>query len=103
MRRRLIAVSAAVAAATLAGCFTTTSDFRADAEDFIESDSSLRTALFADSGVVIDSATCAEPENQNEGTTFACTALDSDGDTWEFEVAITGDNEYEVNLSRSPG
>ena len=86
----------------LAGCFTTTADFRDDAETFIEENEELRAALFADPDASFTSATCVDPPNQDEGTTFPCTAIDSTGDTWEFEIAITGSSEYEVNVARRP-
>jgi hypothetical protein len=88
-------------AAGVAGCFTTAADFRNDAEDFIEQNEELRDALL-DAPATFVSATCAEPANQDEGTTFACTGTDSNGEVWEFEVEIIGSNEYEVNLSRAP-
>jgi hypothetical protein len=94
-------VSLAALAIGLAGCFTTTADFRNDAEEFIEQNEELRGALLADSATFV-TATCAEPANQDEGTTFPCTATDSNGAVWEFEIVITGSSEYEVNLSRSP-
>ncbi len=94
--------SLAVLAIGLAGCFTTAADFRNDAETFIEDNDELRGALFADSGTAFETATCVEPENQDEGTTFPCTAIDTTGATWEFEIVITGSSEYEVNVSRRP-
>ncbi len=102
MRVWLIPGTALALTVALTGCFTSTADFRSDAETFIETNAGLQTALFADSDVAIESATCVEPESQDEGTSFGCTALDTDGDTWEFEVVITGSNEYEVNLARAP-
>ena len=98
----LAAASLAVLASGLAGCFTTAADFRNDAETFIEENDGLRDALFPDSDATFTSATCVEPENQDEGTTFPCTAIDSAGDTWEFEIVITGSSEYEVNVTRRP-
>jgi hypothetical protein len=86
----------------LTGCFTTAADFRNDAETFIEENDELREALFADSDTAFETATCVEPENQDEGTTFPCTAIDTDGATWEFEIVITGSTEYEVNVARRP-
>ncbi|MGE5209722.1 MAG: hypothetical protein ACM3MM_00570 [Acidobacteriota bacterium] len=86
----------------LSACFTTTADFRSDAETFIVENEELRTALFPDSDTAFVSATCTEPPDRDEGTTFPCTATDSNDDTWEFEIVITGSNEYEVNLSRAP-
>ncbi len=92
----------AMCSVAVAGCFTTTSDFRNDAETFIETDQGLRDAVFPDADTTFEKATCVEPENQNEDTTFPCTATDSNGATWEFEVVITGKSGYEVNLTRRP-
>jgi len=101
--RSLVSAAALVAlAAGAAGCFTTAADFRNDAEDFIEQNDELRAALFPDTDDSITSATCAEPANQDEGTTFACTATDTTGASWEFEIVITGSSEYEVNVARRP-
>ncbi len=94
--------SLAVLAVALAACFTTTADFRADAETFIVGDDGLRTTLFPDSDTSFTTATCADPVNQDEGTAFACTAIDSNGDSWEFEIVITGSSEYDVNVARRP-
>ncbi len=85
-----------------AGCFTTAADFRNDAEEFIEQNGELRAALFPDSDDGFTSATCAEPANQDEGTAFPCTATDTTGAEWEFEIVITGSSEYEVNVARRP-
>ena len=96
--------AAAIGALTagLAGCFTTAADFRTDAETFIEDDDELRVALFPDSADRFTTATCAEPENQDEGTTFSCTATDTTGASWEFEIVITGSSRYDVNVTRRP-
>ena len=88
--------------AGVTGCFTTAADFRSDAETFIQEDEDLRAALFPDTDSTFTSATCVEPENQDVGATFSCTATDSTGDTWEFEVEITSSTEYEVNVARQP-
>ena len=101
--RSLLSVAAlAVLAGGVAGCFTTAADFGTDAENFIEQDDELRVALFGDTGTTFETATCVEPENQDEGTTFPCTAIDTAGDSWEFEIVITGSSEYEVNVTRRP-
>lgn len=102
LRRWSIPVAAGASAAVLAGCFTTAADFRTDAETFIEQDDDLRAALFPATDDSFTTATCAEPANQDEGTTFACTATDTTGATWEFEIVITGSSEYEVNVARRP-
>jgi hypothetical protein len=91
-----------VSTVALAGCFTTSADFRNDAENFLRDDEDLRDALFGESEVTFTTATCVDPENQDEGTTFACTAVDSTGASWEFEIVITGSSEYEVNVARRP-
>lgn len=102
-KRSLAGAAALVAlAAGVAGCFTTAADFRNDAEDFIEQNDELRAALFPETDDSITSATCAEPPDQDEGTTFSCTATDTTGADWEFEIVITGSSEYEVNVARRP-
>jgi len=86
----------------LSGCFTTTADFQTDAENFIVENDELRDAAFADAESTFVEATCSEPSNQDEGTRFPCTATDSSGGVWEFEIVITGSSEYEVNVARRP-
>jgi hypothetical protein len=92
----------AVSSIGLSGCFTTAADFRADAEAFIVEDVGLRDATFPDAETTFTSATCTEPANQEAGTRFPCTAVDSDGDTWEFEIVITSSSGYDVNITRRP-
>jgi len=107
-RRSFTAATAAVLVftATLSGCFRTTADFGNDAEKFIVENEGLRDTLRAqgrlDMAASFTSATCDEPDNQDENTTFACTAIDSSGATWEFEGVITGSSGYEINLSQAP-
>lgn len=106
MKRGYRTSALALVTVGLTGCFTTAANFSDDAETFIEQNEELRATL-RDNGQlgVVDSlvdATCAEPPNSDEGTKFACTATDSTGAVWEFEIEITGSNEYEVNLSRAP-
>jgi hypothetical protein len=98
-------VIAACLGLLLTACFTTTADFRKDAETFIVENDELRAALgesYPEVAADFTAATCTEPANRDEGTTFPCSATDVNGETWEFEVEITGSNEYEVNLSRAP-
>lgn len=102
MQRRYWTGALLLATAGLTGCFTTAANFSDDAETFIEQDEELRATLFPDSDASFTSATCADPANRDEGTRFPCTATDSTGAVWEFEIVITGSNEYEVNLSRTP-
>lgn len=100
--RPMVPVALLVLGAALSGCFTTAADFQHDAENFILEDDDLQAELFEDTGVTFVSATCAEPADQEVDTTFACTAADSDGRAWEFEIVITGKSGYEVNVSRRP-
>jgi len=106
LRSTTAVLALVLVSAGLAGCFTTTADFADDAERFIEENEELRDTLRAegqlDSAASFESATCIDPANQDVGTTFPCTATDSTGAVWEFEIVITDSNEYEVNLSRPP-
>lgn len=88
---------------TLAGCFTTAADFRADAEKFILNDADLAQALSGDgSEVDFVEATCEEPASKDVGTTFTCNAKDGTGADWEFAVEIQESNNYDVTVSRFP-
>ncbi|HSL74697.1 MAG TPA: hypothetical protein VK853_09520 [Ilumatobacteraceae bacterium] len=80
------------------GCFTTTADYRQEAETFIVDDDTIAGEL----GVAMVSATCDEPTDQEPGTTFACTAIDADGAEWGFAVEIRDDNRFEVSVSAFP-
>jgi hypothetical protein len=68
-------------------------DFRSDAEGFLEADGG---PVESQVGVGLDQANCEEPASTDVGTTFACTAVGDDGQTYEFTVEITGDNTYQV-------
>ncbi|MEM9515500.1 MAG: hypothetical protein AAGA42_11650 [Actinomycetota bacterium] len=98
-----LSIAAVTAGALLAGCFTSTADFQRDAEDFIENNEELSTAL-GEPGPPLDfvSATCDEPANRDPGTTFECEGTDENDDVWGFEIVILDGNEYEVNVSEFP-
>ena len=53
-------------------------------------------------GVEFESVECVEPESQDVGTRFECTALDTDGGTWVFDNEISAKNEFTVNVDRRP-
>ena len=89
---------ASIAVVSLAGCFTSTADYREEAETFIVENAGVADGI----GVALVSATCAEPANQEVGTTFACTATDENGDTWGFEVEIGESNRIDVSVSDRP-
>jgi hypothetical protein len=97
---RRVGASLALLTIGVAGCFTTAADFGDDAETFIVENDELREALVP--GSSFTTATCVDPENQDVGTTFVCTAIDGDGEVWEFEIVITGSSEYDVNVARRP-
>ena len=92
--RRLTA--AAGMAISLTGCFTTTADFKQDAENYISSEVS--TAV----GATFQAVTCEEPASQAVGTRFTCSAIDDNGGVWEFDNLIDAENEFTVNVSRRP-
>lgn len=84
-RRRNVAVLA-VGLAALVGCSTTTKDFKSEGENFLESPD-----LAAEAGYTFSNAVCQEPSSVSPGTQYSCTAIDNDGDQWQFVVEITGD------------
>lgn len=88
---------ALVAMAAVAGCFTSTADFRDEAETFI-----VDLTIPDEPDVSFPTATCEEPARQDPGTVFGCTALDNEGSTWTFEVTIEEDNEIVVGVSDRP-
>ena len=92
MRVLLVVASALV----LAGCFTTTADFKSDAESFIDG------AVADELGVDFTAVNCDQPVGQDVGTRFTCTAIDTDGGTWEFDNLIDEPGEFTVDLSRRP-
>lgn len=102
--RALVSSCAAVVGSTilLTGCFTTSADFRSDAESYLVENERLRSAIFADSDTTFTTATCEDPKNRDKGTRFSCSANDSTGATWGFEMVITGSSTYEASVSRRP-
>ena len=80
----------------LASCFTSTADFKSDAETFIVEQVS------AEIGTTLTSVNCVAPIDQNIGTRFTCQAIDDSGAIWEFDNVIDGEGEFTVNISRRP-
>jgi hypothetical protein len=85
-----------VASVTLTGCFTSTADFKSDAETFIADQ------VAAELEVVLKSVNCDSPLDQDVGTSFACTAITEDGGVYEFDNVIDAPGEFTVNISRRP-
>lgn len=75
----------------LAGCSTSTGDFKDEAEKFLESKD-----LAEEAGYTFRDARCETPASTSVGTQFACGATDNDGDDWTFIVEISGDREITV-------
>jgi hypothetical protein len=91
---RLLLIGAS--AVPLSGCFTSTADFRRDAENYISN------AVAEAVGTTFQDVTCVEPTSQSIGTRFTCSAIDADGAVWEFDNVIDAENEFTVNVSRRP-
>lgn len=81
---------------TLAACFTSTADFKVDAEAFIAD------KVAAELDVVFESVNCDSPLDQDVGTRFACAAITLDGGVYEFDNVIDEPGEFTVNISRRP-
>ncbi len=84
------------AAVALSGCFTSTADFKTDAETFIVE----RVAPEVEAEFT--SVNCDEPLDQQIDTRFACQAIDADGGVWEFDNVIDAEGEFTVNISQRP-
>lgn len=93
---RLGLVVGALVAVT--GCFTSTADFREEAETFIVDE----VTIPGETDVSFAAATCEEPASQDPGTVFGCTATDNEGATWTFDVTIEEDNRILVSVDERP-
>ncbi len=87
---------AACSTVFLASCFTSTADFKSDAETFIAEQ--VPPAV----ETTFTSVNCDAPVDQNVGTRFACQAIDDAGGIWEFDNVIDAEGEFTVNISRRP-
>ena len=90
---------APLSAIPLAGCFTSGSDFAADAEDFILTNDEVHAELEVTG---FQSVECENPARKDVGTTFRCTGVDDQGRTWEFEGEIIEGDQYVITVSRFP-
>lgn len=91
-----VVIASIVGVVGLSGCFTSTADFQKDAERYIQD------VVAPDLDVAFNAVTCEQPLNQNVGTRFSCSAIDANGDVWEFDNLIDATNEFTVNVSRRP-
>jgi hypothetical protein len=81
----------------LVACSADADDFRASAERFIESDSMTDQA-----GTTFTNAVCEQPDSTEVGTGFGCTALDAAGTTWQFDVTIVDDTNFQITGRQQP-
>jgi hypothetical protein len=93
-----VVAGAAVASIVLVGCLSTDEgDYKAEAEQYIQSDE-LASNIEEQMGEVVNftDAECEEPADTETGTTYACTAVNDDGTTWNIEIEIRDDNQLAV-------
>jgi hypothetical protein len=86
-----IILMGAAAAAVLGACSADKTDFKDQAAKFIEGDTVAEQA-----GQKFTDAECVEPASTDTGETFTCSATGDDGVVWDFDLEITGDNEFTV-------
>ena len=83
----------------IAGCFTSGTNFRDDAQEFIVENEEMHAEL----GVKgFESAECDGPESKTVGTKFTCVGIDDQGRTWEFGGEIVEGDQYVLTVSRAP-
>ena len=78
---------------------TSRQSFHDAAERFIEDDDG---ELAQVTGRTYEDATCTEPANTDVDTEFTCTAVGSDGVTYNFVAEITGRQTFEVGEGSPP-
>jgi hypothetical protein len=91
-------VLAATLGSIATGCFTDSADFRDDAQTFIVEDAGIAGQL----GTTFVRSSCEDPASRDVDETFTCVGIDVDGREWGFEVRITGDSSYTVNVAERP-
>lgn len=97
--RILLPAAGLAALVGFAACSPDSTDFQSEGEKFIENtDGDVTTQT----GYSFSDASCDKPTNTDTGTTYACTAADEEGDSWDFTVEITGDRELTVTGAFHP-
>ncbi|MFV0308053.1 MAG: hypothetical protein ACK5OX_09965 [Desertimonas sp.] len=95
MRRSLAPLAVGLAVVGITACSVGPEDFADEAEDFIQDeDGDLASAA----GMTFTDAACDEPADTDVNTEFACTAVGSDGVTYEFAAIIDGDRSFKVGV-----
>lgn len=93
MRRIATPAIAGLAIFAVAACSADEGDFSSEAESFIEDEEEdVAQAM----GITFTDAACDEPASTDVDTTFACTAVGSDGATYDFLATIEGDNSFSI-------
>ena len=89
--KKLIIAAASTGMFLLAACSNNGSDFKENAQAFIQS-----TEVETQAGTTFTGASCTEPSKIEAGQTFTCTAVDADGATWDFNLTVKSSNSYEI-------
>ncbi|HAP76285.1 MAG TPA: hypothetical protein DCR14_09405 [Acidimicrobiaceae bacterium] len=97
MKKLMIAATAGLALFA-AACSNDESDFKDNAEKFIES-----TEVESQLGTTFTGTSCTEPAKIEAGQTFTCTATAADGVTWNFTAQVTGDSSYLITDAQPAG
>ena len=85
-----------VFAAFVSACGTDAADFRSSAERFIEGE-----RMSSESGTTFTDAVCQEPTTTAVGTMFHCSAIDTEGVEWSFDVSIVDDSNFQITGRRT--
>ncbi|MBI4935331.1 MAG: DUF4333 domain-containing protein [Actinobacteria bacterium] len=96
MRSALFAVVAGVA--LLGACSADEADFQKSAETFIEGDT-----VAEEAGTKFTDATCTKPDKVEAGATFTCTATDESGTTWNFDLVVKDESNFEITNGQPEG
>ncbi len=82
-----------VVVTVVAGCGPESRDFKREAERLIESDNATRLPMD------YNEASCEVPKLLETGTTFKCSAVGTDGQSYAFETKITGSRKFVVTFT----
>ncbi|MBI4884526.1 MAG: DUF4333 domain-containing protein [Actinobacteria bacterium] len=96
--KKLIVAAATAGLVLLAACSNDSTDFKENAEAFIES-----TEVETEAGTTFTDATCTKPAKVEAGETFTCTAVDASGATWDFDLEVKSENSYEIVTGQPRG
>jgi hypothetical protein len=96
MKSALFAVAAGVA--LLGACSADEADFQKSAEAFIEGDTVAKEA-----DTTFTDAACTKPDKVEPGATFTCTATDASGVTWNFDLVVKDESNFEITNGQPEG